>query len=185
MTSDIELIEKTGTGSLAAFDELMIRYERLVFSIAYGFTKNRDNAMDITQDTFLKAYQKLGTYNGKSSFKSWLSGITYHLGIDWLRKNKTCARFDTERAAHVLHPVPRSQEDEMATEEYRTLILRSLDQLNPQYRQIVVLRYFKNFSIKEIAEIQKCSEGVVKNSLYRSLKKMREHLSNTERGGLL
>ena len=88
MLNDFELINKTLAGDLFAYDELMKRYEELVYKVCYGFGKNRENTMDITQNVFLKVYQKLSSFKNKSLFKSWLIKISYNEGVNWVRKNQ-------------------------------------------------------------------------------------------------
>jgi len=145
---DHVLIEETLGGKLASYDALMERYQNLIYKIAFSFGKNKENAMDISQNIFLKAYQKLNMLKGQSSFKAWLSKIAYNEGINWTR-------------------------NELLANEYRHELMQSLFELNTKYRLAVVLRYYQNMSIKEIAVIMKCSEGVVKNRLYRSLQRLK------------
>lgn len=173
---DSVLIEESLSGTLNAYDELMHRYEKRVYNIAYGFGKNKENAMDITQNAFLKAYQNLDKYSARGSFKSWLMRITYNEGIDWVRKNKRFQKaelFDEDSIHEQQYP---SQEDELLAKEHHVELLRSLFALNTRYRLAVVLRYFEELAVKDIAVTLDCSEGVVKNMLYRSLQRLRKEL---------
>lgn len=94
MQSDSELINKTLSNDLFAFDQLMKRYERLVYKVCYGFGKSKENALDITQNVFLKVYQKLSSFKGNSTFKSWLIKISYNEGVNWVRKNQKFRKND-------------------------------------------------------------------------------------------
>jgi RNA polymerase sigma-70 factor (ECF subfamily) len=174
--NDNELIKETLSGALPSFDELILRYEKLTFKIALSFGKTKENAMDITQNVFLKAYQNLHSFRGKSPFKAWLMKITYNEGINWTRKNKHYQNQDIFEEELMIDNHSPSQEDELLAKEYRSQLLRSLFALNTKYRLAVVLRYFEDMPIREIAGAMKCSEGVVKNMLYRSLQRLKVNL---------
>jgi RNA polymerase sigma-70 factor, ECF subfamily len=176
LENDFELVEKTISGDLVAFDNLMKKYEKLVYKVAFGFGKSKENALDISQNVFLKSYQKISSFSGKSSFKTWLVKIAYNEGVNWVRSNQRYLKhssFETEE--EIPTPVVSSA-DEFLAKEHKSELIKSLYNLNTRYRLAVVLRYFEDQSIKEIAEILECSEGVVKNILFRSLKKLKENL---------
>ncbi len=174
---DRVLIEETLSGKLESYDDLMQRYQNLVFKIALGFGRNKDNAMDITQNAFLKGYENLKSFKGKSPFKSWISRIAYNEGVNWSRKHGKFAADDSIEEENFMHDHQPSQEDEILAKEHKKHLMRSLFSLNTKYRLAVVLRYWKNTPIKEIAAIMNTSEGVVKNMLYRSLQRLRTELS--------
>jgi RNA polymerase sigma-70 factor (ECF subfamily) len=180
-----ELIEQVLDGSTNAFDKLMINHQEMVFRIGLQFGKNRENAMDITQNVFLKVYENLKSFQGRSSFKTWLMRIAYNEGTNWIRKNKN--ELDNEAFDEEVNMVQNSpsQEDEVLAQENRSILLRSLLSLNTRYRLAVVLRYFEDKPLREIAHILNCSEGVVKNMLYRSIQKMKELLPEQRMGGLV
>ena len=176
------LIEEILGGTLSSYDTLMKRYQNLIFRIAFSFGKNKENAMDISQNVFLKAYQKLNTLKGKSNFKAWLSRIAYHEGINWTRSNKSSLQFEPIEVTNEPESNLPSKEDELLASEYRHELIQSLFALNTKYRLAVVLRYYQNLSIKEIAGVLKCSEGVVKNMLFRSLQRLKLILQNSQSG---
>ncbi|HES59265.1 MAG: RNA polymerase sigma factor [Calditrichaceae bacterium] len=176
---DHVLIEEILNGTLTSYDTLMERYQNLIFKIAYSFGKNKENAMDISQNIFLKAYQKLSTLKGQNSFKAWLSRIAYHEGINWTRNHKSVVEFESIESTNEPESGLPSREDELLANEYRHELMQSLFTLNTKYRLAVVLRYYQNMSIKEIAAILKCSEGVVKNMLFRSLQRLKLILQQT------
>lgn len=174
--SDIDLINETMEGNLQSYDALMIRYQDIVYSIAQSFGKTKENAMDLSQDIFLKVYKKLSTFKEKSTFKTWISKIACNESINWSRKNKKYAQQeDVEIQAYQIQD-NINPEDQLLVNENKTLLLRCLFELNTKYRLAVVLRYFENMSIKDIAASMKCSEGVVKNMLFRSIQKMKNSL---------
>lgn len=179
-TEDSVLITAILAGDLSHFDTLMKRYERLVYSVAFGFGKNSDNALDITQNVFIKVHQKLNLFKGNSSFKTWLLKIAYNEGINWVRKhNRFEMDSDISEKTETLEYETKADDSFLASEN-RAMIIASLNHLNHRYRQAIVLRYFENCSIAEIAEQLLCSEGVVKNMLYRSLRILKDKM-NTNR----
>jgi len=179
--NDFDLISNTLDGDLSAYDELMQRYEHLVYKISFGFGKNKENALDITQNVFIKCYQKMAQFKSKSSFKSWLVKISYNEGVNWVRSNQ---RFNNQENIddHAdLASIAISNEDEYLAKENKSQLIHCLYNLNTRYRLAVVLRYFEEMPIKEIAQTLQCSEGVVKNMLFRSLRKLKENLKNVDR----
>lgn len=174
--SDQELIQQTVNGSLESFDQLMERYQGLVYKVAYGFGKNKQNSLDITQNVFLKAYENLSSFKAKGSFKAWIAKIAYHEGINWTKKNSPYEKSEIFEETHVNQYDGLSQEDELLARENKAQLLQSLFSLNTKYRLAVVLRYFNEMPIKEISKVLKCSEGVVKNMLFRSLQRLKNNL---------
>jgi len=170
--SDEALVDEIHSGSTLAFGLLMKRYEKLVFRIAFDHAKNPDCALDITQNVFLKAHQKLDSYSGTGLFKAWLLRIAYNESITWFRqhKNERVTEELTQGNAPVLYAV---QVDEVARKESRSIILSELKKLSSKQRLAVSLRYFEDFSLREIAAVIDCTEGAVKSILFRSLEKLR------------
>lgn len=181
--NDIELIMRTKTGDLTAFDALMQKYEKLVYKISYGFGRNKDNAFDISQEVFLKVYQKINDLRDTNLFKSWIIKITYNEGLNWVKKNKYQQKQDSsEHEIEKVNYAP-SNEDEFLAKEHKSELIKSLYNLNTRYRLAVVLRYFEDMPIKDIAQTLQCSEGVVKNMLFRSLRKLKNSLQLQENLG--
>ena len=141
---DQDLITEILSGSIERYDILMKRYQEFVYKISFTFGKNQENAMDISQEVFLKAYQKLGQIRDKERFKSWITKLAYREGINWIRNHKhyeNQSAFDEEQ-----HAVITVKDEEFAKEHKRQLI-RCLFKLNTRYRLAVVLRYFENPTI--------------------------------------
>jgi RNA polymerase sigma-70 factor, ECF subfamily len=178
MGSDQELVERTLGGELEAFDELMKRYERLVYKVAYGFVGDAESALDVSQTVFLKAYKALGGFRKEANVKTWLMRITYNESINWVRRPEAQRRAhdSLDDAAGEL-TIDASQEDDLVRRESRKRISDAMARLNERYRLAVVLRYFQGLGIAEISEVLGCSEGVTKNILFRSVKAMRESMT--------
>jgi RNA polymerase sigma-70 factor (ECF subfamily) len=174
--SDDALIEETRGGSRLAFDQLMQRYQRLVFRVSYTFARQPEDALDITQEVFLKAYKNLGAYQGRGTFKSWLLRITHNQAIDWLRKHKR-HRGHGELTLDNIPEVAATQESELYMHEQRKILMSEMEGLNPKQRLAVSLRYFEEMPIRDIAEVLECSQGVVKSILFRSVEKLRNRVA--------
>ncbi len=173
--SDQALIEDVRTGSTRAFEEIMKRYQRLVYAVCLAYTRTPEDALDMTQDVFVKVYEKLGSFRGTGTFKAWLLRITHNEGLNWVR---SCARRGDHRELTPVNSprVEASQDSDLTQQETLDILRKALLHLNPRQRQAVMLRYFEKTSIGEIASILGCTDGTAKNILFRSLRKLRDHL---------
>jgi RNA polymerase sigma-70 factor (ECF subfamily) len=175
--SDHELIHEIRGGSDVAFERLMGRYEKLVFRIAYGYTADRESALDVTQNVFLKVHSKVPAVPAEGSLKNWIARVAANESINWRRSQRRHRAtalddgFDPQSDS--------SREDPFMQVERRELLRKSLLSLNATNRLAVTLRYFEGMSIREIATVLERSEGVVKNMLFRSLRRLRTHLAAT------
>ena len=174
--ADEALVDEIRAGSQLAFGLLMKRYQRLVYRIAFHHARNSEAALDVTQNVFLKAYQKLDSFKGSGTFKSWLLRIAYNESISWLRQHRNDRLTDelTEINAPCLRAV---QEDEVDRIDDQALIHRELARLSERQRQAVSMRYFEGCSVREVAAVLECSEGSAKSILFRSLEKLRNRLT--------
>ncbi len=172
--SDLELIDEIRAGSVVAFERLVRRYERLVHRVALAYTSDPQAALDVSQNVFLRVHAKLGSYRGDGELRSWILSLVANESRNWSRAQKR------HRADDLPDDVPAGrvapQEVGLAERETTTLLRRALDTLAPRHRLAVVLRYFAGSPIPEIAAALGCSEGVAKNVLFRSLRKMRIQL---------
>ncbi len=172
--ADQELIADIRAGSVGQFDTLMKRYQDMVFKIAFGFTRDNENALDLSQDIFTKVYQNLGRLKDGKRFKPWLTKIAYREGISYMRTHKHNVNRQTfDETAYVAV----SDRDEEFVKLHKSLLIRSLFNLSTRYRLAVVLRYFENMSIREIARTMQTSEGMVKNLLFRSICRLKEDVT--------
>ncbi len=173
--TDDELIAEARAGSVTAFERLLRRYERLVYKVALGFTGDAQSALDVAQNVYLRIHAKLPSYRGEGELRSWILRLTMNESMNW---NRAQQRHRAEGLPDDI-PAGRSapQEVGLKRREARTILRRSLDTLSARHRLAVVLRYFEELPVHEIAATLGCSEGVAKNVLFRSLRKMRTHLS--------
>ncbi len=176
--TDQTLVEEIRGGSSIAFEHLMRRYERVVYRIAFSHTRNPENALDITQNVFIKVHQKLPSLRKQQHFKAWVVRITYNESLNWIRSQ---SRHEGHDELHESFSTKDSdQEDRLLRREWKEKLLDEMVELNPKQRLAVALRYFESMSIREISQVLKCSEGVVKNILFRSLRKLRAQLVSME-----
>ena len=173
-TVDEILIEKTLAGSLECYDVLMQRYQNDVLAVARGYTRSVDDALDVCQNVFLKAFRKLDTFAGRSSFKTWLVTIANREALNWLRTRSRKAPANVVDLEAVHLPSGNDQETELLETERRQRVVDSLHVLNQRSRVAVILRYFRDMPIREISAVLGCSEGVTRNLLFRSVRKLRE-----------
>jgi RNA polymerase sigma-70 factor (ECF subfamily) len=180
--TDTELVKETLNGILSSFDRLIKRHEQQVYRLAYRFANDNDYALDITQDVFIKVFEHLNQFKEKSEFKTWLMRITFNECQNWAKKNQYKIENRSIEELEMKYIDTINQEDEVIAKENRVMLMRSLYQLNTKHRLAIVLRYYEDFSIGEIAGVLKCSEGVVKNILFRCLKKLKQNLNHVQIG---
>lgn len=175
--SDRVLVEEIRAGSGVAFERLMVRYRRLVFRIAYGFSRDTEAAMDVTQETFMKVHASLGDWRGDGELKHWISRIAANLAMNRARgeRRRPAEPLDDERAPDD----SPTQETTLQRRETRQALHRSLSTLHPRQRLAVVLRYFESMSVPEIAAALDCSQGTARNILFRGLQRLRTNLTHT------
>jgi RNA polymerase sigma-70 factor (ECF subfamily) len=174
---DSILVGRCLSGDNSAFDRLISRYKRQVFSVIYRMVRNPADAEDLAQDTFIKAYRALSAYDPKYPFITWLFKIAHNTAIDHLRANKTqLVSMDDEDS-----PV----EDECADEKLmdsidglsdKSMIEKALSALPATYREILSLRHQQEFSYAEISQTLGIPEGTVKIRLFRARNMMKDKM---------
>lgn len=175
--TDNDLVAATLNGELAAFDSLMQRYERLVYSLVSSFATNSEEALDLTQEIFLKAYRKLSAFDGRGTLKAWLARIAINEGIN---SAKSASRRQARHEAwHIVRPShqPAAQDKDVLTAERKRQVAGALRDLSPRHRLAIELRYLQEMPIREVAAVLECSEGVARNILFRGLRKLRQQLA--------
>ncbi|HUU38558.1 MAG TPA: sigma-70 family RNA polymerase sigma factor [Candidatus Desulfaltia sp.] len=174
-----ELIRRSQTGDGEAFGVLVERYKGKVFSLAYGFARDRVAADDLAQEVFIKAYFSLPKFKARSEFGTWLYRIAVNHAKDYLRKNRSRLRDMSieDVGEQRLAAEDMSQEDIRAEEERRALVLAALGRLPEKYRNIVTLRDVEGMSYEDISRILDLSPGTVDSRLHRARQKLREKLA--------
>ena len=157
-------------GNAAAFTRLVEAYQRPVYNLAYRMLGNADEAEEAAQETFLRVYTQLGTYQPGRKFSSWLFSIASHHCIDVLRRRRLTwlSIEDEEAPAEMLTSDAPGPEDTMLQNEQETTVRKMLSTLPPDYRLPVVLRYWHELSYEEIAEATHSTVSAVKSKLFRA-----------------
>jgi RNA polymerase sigma-70 factor, ECF subfamily len=174
--SDNELVEHTRSGDVRSYEELVRRYERLVGRVIYPYA-GRDAAVeDLVQETFLRAYDRLETFNPEYRFKTWLLAIANNLGIDTLRRRRDVVEFNPELHA----PLTRGPEAAAAEAEQARSVRDAVMTLPETYSVPLVLRYAEGLTYAEIAEVLSITVPALKSRLFRARNMLAERLE--ERG---
>ncbi|RCS27546.1 RNA polymerase sigma factor [Polaribacter sp. WD7] len=172
-TKDKLYIDKVIDGDTNAFSYLVDNYKNMIYSLAYKMTKNKEEAEEISQDTFIKAYKNLSNFKGDSKFSTWLYKIAYHATLDAVKKNKRNA--STFEINEITYNQIKSVEDilEGIERKERAKILNEcLLKLPEEERSIIWMFYYEELSLKEIIEISGLSEANIKVKLHRARKRL-------------
>lgn len=178
---DFELVRRCLNGNLEQFQALVNKYQERIFLLVYGVVLDRELARDLTQDTFIKAYQALGSFRGKSSFYTWLHKIGFNLALDSKRvklRRPIQVELDDSRESIAIDCRKGSlqPDKEVLREELNAVIRQGLKKLTRSQRTAVLLREWEGYSYREIADLMKCSLGTVMSRLYYGREKLKEYL---------
>ncbi len=180
---DEELVASARGGDRRAFEELVERHKRRAYHVAFDFTRDGEDAKDLSQEAFLKAFTNLKNFDGRSSFYTWFYRILVNLCLDYKRRQKRAPaeEFD-ENSARRIDPShqlarPRSPDQTVRARQISAKVGAALDALPPRQRAAFVLKNHQGLSIKEIAELLETAEGTVKVHLHRAVRALREQLA--------
>ena len=175
---DSVLVERAKGGNQEAFGALVRLHQDRAFAVAYRLVRQREDALDIAQEAFVRAYQSLAGFKGEARFSTWLHRIVVNLALDHLRRQPhheageyKDARALEEAAHQVVAPTANPEQAAEAT-EMRGLIKRGLAALPAEQRTALVLREIEGLSYKEIAQAMRCSIGTVMSRLHYARRKM-------------
>jgi len=172
-TTDQHFINLTLSGDTHAFSHLVEKYQVMVYNMALKMLKVKEEAEEVAQDSFIKAYESLSTFRGESKFSSWLYSIVYRKSLDRIRKNNRSRTVDlVEETTSIPLETLDNALHQLEIKERNTIIKKGIDTLPESDAAIVIFFYFEELSIKEIAEITQLSEDNIKVKLHRSRKKL-------------
>jgi RNA polymerase sigma factor (sigma-70 family) len=176
--SDAELIEQTLTGNQAAYAELVKRHQRFVFTLAMRFAKVREDAEEIAQDCFIKAYRSLASFKGQSKFSTWLYSIVYTTAMTFLRKKRVDTdSIDDENNYLQIENKASAYDVNNAENRSRSFYLeQAIAQLLPDDAAIITLFYKGEQSLEEIAQAMGMETNTVKVKLFRARQRLKERL---------
>lgn len=178
--TDALWVQQTLAGDQHAFGELVLRYERDVFNLAYRMLNDRGEAEDAAQEAFLRAYANLERYDPSRSFKTWVLSITSNHCIDRIRRRRlTWLSLEEPLPPHpALTSDTPSPEEATVAHEREVFVQGLLDELSPDYRLVVVLRYWYDLSYAEIAEMLDTTESAIKSRLFRARQALADQLES-------
>jgi RNA polymerase sigma-70 factor, ECF subfamily len=180
--SELDLVARCQAGDTEAFDELVTRYRTRVFGMIYNMVHSEQDAWDLAQDSFLKAWKSIKRFRGRSSFYTWIYRIVMNVTIDWLRKRQVKGgggEFDDSIQLKEVEPasktVPKAEalpHEMMERSEIRTRIDTAIAQLSPEQRAVILMKEIEGMQYHEIAEAVGCSIGTVMSRLFYARKKL-------------
>lgn len=183
---DAALVSRVQQGDVAAFDQLILKYRERLFSIIYNLTSNREDAADLTQESFIKAFSSINRFKGKSSFFTWLYRIAVNATLSHLKKNRMRRFFSFENLAEEVSSsdivellAERTKSDKSTLiRELQEKLNEAMQKLSPKHRTVVVLFEIEGLSHQEIAEIMKCSVGTVRSRLHYAKQQLQAFLQD-------
>lgn len=173
-----QLIQQAKNGNNEAFRCLVERYMKQAYNVAYRFVNNHDDAEDVAQEAFIRAFRSLNTFRGDSEFSTWLYRIVMNLSLNKLKQKKIQTMKELPHLDTYANLVGHNPANSLQLDA-KMHIEQALHQLSTLQRSAVILRHLEGFSTKQVAKILRCSEGTVKTHLFRGLKRMKtllEHL---------
>jgi RNA polymerase sigma-70 factor, ECF subfamily len=185
---DLELVDRARAGDAVAFRALFERYHRRAYSLACGVVRNRDDALDVVQEAFIKAHKHIGKFEGTSSFYTWLYRIVMNLAIDHIRRTKRVRNVEFDDSLGQAESDSVGEEDllprvldenpgkSLARKEMREHIGAAMGELSDNHRAVLVMRELEGLSYEEMAQAMGCSKGTIMSRLFHARKNMQKRL---------
>ena len=181
---ELELIRKFQSGDTGSFDALVEMFKKKSYNLAYQWTNNQEDALDILQDAFIKMYKVLFKWKPGSSLFTWLYRVIINQAIDLNRRKGRIKFISTSRIEDEVEKDIDLQASELDRPDVRTeagelgmQIHNAVMNLSQRQKEIFILKHYQGHSLKEIAEILECSIGTIKSSLFQAIRKLRDELS--------
>ncbi len=173
--ADSELVTQCRSGDRRAFETLVQRYERPIFNAAYRMVDSLDDARDVTQTVFLKAFEKLDSFDPHYRFYSWIYRIALNESINLLNGRKYVTADSDEQASDW-----KSPEENLRTSQVCDRVQDALKTISSEYRSVIILKHFLGCSYSDISLILQVEEKTVKSRLFTARQRLREALSDSE-----
>lgn len=179
--SDIELIQDTLNGDQSAYADLVKRHQRLVFTLAMRFVKNREDAEEVAQDCFVKAYRSLHSFQQQSKFSTWLYTIVYTTAMTLLRKKRVdTSSIDDESTYVQIENRTYGMDEHSAEGRSRSFYLnKAIDELMPDDATVITLFYKGEQSLEEISKVMGMEANTVKVKLFRARQRLKQNLERS------
>ncbi len=184
--SDWVLVRRVQAGEVAAFDDLIRKYRERVYSVVYNMTSNREDAADLTQDAFIKAFQSINRFQGQASFFTWLYRIAVNSTLTHLRKSKLRTFFsfekinDEDKTTELVEQLTdkKGVEREVFVKELQEKLNEAMQKLSIKHRTVVTLFEIDGLSHEEIADVVGCSVGTVRSRLHYAKQLLQSELQS-------
>lgn len=176
--NDDDIIIEAQKGSTVAFDELVRRYRQRVYAVAYQMTKDPEDADDLAQEAFIRAYEAIGRFQVGMKFYTWIYRIVVNLGINMYKKKSRSSNLSPEQESQIPARVKSNPAVVIENQELGETIREALQKLPPHQKSVFALRVFQDLSYKEIAETLEISIGTVMSRLNRAREALKNELQD-------
>ena len=188
---DMALVRLAQQGDMQAFEELVARYRDKIYARAFSMMRSEEDAIDLSQEAWIKAWQRLKQFHGESSFGTWMTRVVINLCLDQLRKQKrhrveSLEAMDEESGGveRQMPVVTVNPTEGLERQELRVRIDKALGQLSQEHRTVLVLHEFEEMEYKEIARVMECSIGTVMSRLFYARRRLAALLVNINKEGV-
>ncbi len=187
----LRLVADAQKGDTTAFEQLVFLHRDQVYAIAYQMTRNADDAMDVTQDVFIRLFRALPSFKGKARFATWMHRVVLNCALDHLRHEKRHRSGklemddDSNEATDppgMIHRVsassPPPQRKAADAQQLQQRVREALRKLSSKQRQVFILRYYHDLSILEVGEVMRSTQGTIKRHLFRAHERLKDILKD-------
>jgi RNA polymerase sigma-70 factor (ECF subfamily) len=185
--TDEELVARSIGGDADSFNQLILRWERPIYALAYRTIGREEDARDVCQETFLRAFRELPGFRGQAKFSSWLYRIALNLCRDWIRRERRTGFVQPPEDVDLIDFISAAEpsesiEDLVARKDQMRTVERAMALLPEDQRTAIVLKEYHGLTFQEIADLLGCPLSTVKTRLYQGLSVLRRELEKTARG---
>jgi RNA polymerase sigma-70 factor (ECF subfamily) len=179
--TDEELVALSMGGDTDSFNQLIVRWERPIYALAYRVIGREEDARDVCQETFLRAFRALPGFKGQAKFSSWIYRIALNLCRDWIRRQRRAPVMQAPEGVELVDLVSErgpveSIEDLVSRRELSAVVAEAMARLPEEQRTAIILKEYHGMTFQEIADLQGCPLSTVKTRLYQGLSVLRRHL---------
>lgn len=172
----LDIIQKVKQGNIHAFNEVILTFEKQVYNLAFRIIKNREDAEEVAQDSFVKAYKRIKSFKGNSKFSTWLYRITYNNSLNKISANNRLGFSEELDDDKVNGSISNHGMKQLLDAERKDFIQKALTKMSPQESTLLTLYYQNECELKEIEEITGISKNTAKVQLHRARKRLEVHL---------
>lgn len=185
---DVQLVAASQAGDMLAFEELVARHRDKIYARAFSMMRNEEEAIDLAQEAWVKAWQRLKQFQGDSSFATWMTRIVINLCLDQLRRQKRTRAESIEQLDEELGGVERQMpvvatnpSEGLERSELRKRIDKAMNQLSYEHRTVLILHEFEEMEYKQIAKVMNCSIGTVMSRLFYARRRLASLLQSLKK----